>query len=131
LIDATPAVPDDLLADLWFITFAKEPEAVDRWEALAHVPTSLAFVAAENSAAWRAKLTGDNDFMALAYDFARNYLIVTALSGVRGTRRVISFPSRSSALIRPRDAALTTMVGFGDGSGRASGSSAYAQSASS
>lgn len=108
-LPTVPTIPADLLNDLWFIAYAKESEALSRWEGLAGTPENLVDEEAQESARWRAAITRNGDFMALANDFARNYLILTAVRGMALSRRVLKLSFEEQRLdtpLRPRSAQL-------------------------
>jgi hypothetical protein len=84
-----PLVPIDVLQDLWFIASAKPHDAVERWERFIDPPAHLPEPQLDESRRWREAMVADPDFPVLASDFARNFLIMTALIGQPGSRRII------------------------------------------
>jgi len=96
--------PSDVLSDLWTIAVAKRPRALKAWTKLHLVPASVTSPEArEESRQWRRAITSDDEFMTLANDVARNFLIVTPLPGRRDTRRIIKLSydeQRSTTPIR-------------------------------
>lgn len=82
--------PKDLLRDFWSIAVAKRPSALKTWSGLHVVPADVTDSEAwEESNHWRRAITADSEFMTLANDLARNFLIITPLAGRRGTRRIV------------------------------------------
>lgn len=97
------SIPPDLLDDFWIIALAKRQEALEKWQHL-HLCSSNDKVSAKNreeSLQWRQAITGADDFMALANDVARNFLILTPLVGQQGTRRIIKLSYEEQRLSTP------------------------------
>jgi hypothetical protein len=92
-----PSIPMDVLHDLWFIASAHPEDAIKRWESFSKPPRDLDDPDSRTkSEDWRGKLVESTDFVDLANDFARNFLIVTPLNGEPGSRRIVkmSFEER-------------------------------------
>lgn len=92
-----PSIPRDVLHDLWFIAAAHPEDAIERWESFSTPPRDLDNTDDRTkSKDWRHKMVDNTDFVDLASDFARNFLIVTPLKGEPGSRRIIklSFEER-------------------------------------
>lgn len=79
--------PDDVKDELWKIATEKDAsKAVKIWEGLGRQDQGSA-----TSRQWRERLNADQEFMALAYDFARNFLVMVPLNLEAGRRRVLKY----------------------------------------
>ena len=73
------------------MSLAKRRDALATWAALHRVRDSLTGDLARESRRWREAITHDDEFMSLANDVARNFLILTPLAGAQGVRRIVKF----------------------------------------
>ncbi len=77
-------VPQEVVDDIWAIANWRAALAQEVWERLGSPRIDT-----EASRAWRQALVQHDDFMALASDFARNFLVMTPIAGAPGVRRVV------------------------------------------
>jgi hypothetical protein len=97
------SIPSDLLDDFWIIALAKRQEALEKWQHL-HLYLAKDKASTEDQEAslqWRQAITDADDFMALANDVARNFLILTPLVGQQGARRIIKLSYEEQRLSTP------------------------------
>jgi hypothetical protein len=100
--DKLSQIPPDLLDDFWTISTAKRGQALAVWAKLRLLPREIPDPQArEESIRWREALVGNDEFMALANDVARNFLIVTQLDGKPGARRIIKLSYEEQRLSTP------------------------------
>lgn len=78
-------LPPELRDELWSIATGSAPASLRRWERLGHPEESDSYAAGQ----WRRYLAEDRDFMALASDLARNFLVLTPLITPVGRRRIV------------------------------------------
>lgn len=80
-------VPRALREAFWRIGAGSATQSLKTWEQLRH-PVATDDYATE---AWRELLGSDADFMSLAHDLARNFLVITPLVTGSGERRIVKF----------------------------------------
>lgn len=109
LRDQWEPFPIDLLHDFWVIAAAKRKDAIGKWATLHHVPAGLSDGERDESLRWRKAITEDKEFMTLASDVCRNFLILTQLEGRSGTRRIVKLSYDEQRLGTPlRDITTTS-----------------------
>jgi hypothetical protein len=83
--DLPEPLPLSILQDLWTIANSDPDPAIECWRRI-RIPKTEA----ENEALWRRHLLASKQFMALARDLARNFLVMTPLV-VEQRRRILKF----------------------------------------
>jgi hypothetical protein len=82
----TTAVPRPIAEDLWRIAHLPSSQAAQVWQ---HLGRHCRSADAEESE-WGRTLVGDEQFMALAADLARNFLVLSVMRGLEfGERRIV------------------------------------------
>lgn len=84
--ESTP-IPTPVLEDLWSIASLPRPRALGVWRALGRPlnPDD------KDECTWRRAMIMSPEFMAIAIDFARNFIVAAIISAKHGERRLIKF----------------------------------------
>lgn len=78
-------LPDELREELWRIANGSGDDSLRAWEKLIHPRHTDSYA----GGAWRTVLGQNRDFMALASDLARNFIVLTPMITPAGRRRIV------------------------------------------
>ena len=80
-------VPDEITDEIWLMANRPGRAAVEGWERFIHPLDTDSY----GGTVWRRLLGESHDFMALASDLSRNFLVLTPLLTPPGRRRIVKF----------------------------------------